>query len=143
MKLRPGFGLAAAVTAQTAAFYGVLLHWPAWRGLLSFLLLLFLFTPLMFVYCLDVVRSLKASAPSPANILGRVVFSLPVLVLALLAILVGVAFAVAFGFMLFSQHALQVVLSLPQVIAILLLFFLFGFGLLRLLVSRHHDHPLP
>ena len=107
MKVRPGFSLAAAVTLQIAAFYGVLLHWPSWPGLLSFLLLLFVFTPLMFVYCLDIVRFLKANAPSPANVLGRVVFSLPVLVLALLALLVGAAFAAAFGFMLFSEHVLQ------------------------------------
>ena len=142
MKIRPGIGLTVTLCTQIAAFRVVLLDWPSPASLAALLLLLFVFTPLMFAFCLDLVREFKARAPSASSVFGRIIFSLPLLVLALLSLLIGGAFTLAFGSMLFSEKAVPILLSLPEVLAILALFFLFGFGLLRVLVSRKHDKPL-
>lgn len=127
---------------QIAAFRVVLLDWPRPASLAALLLLLFVFTPLMFAFCLDLVREFKARATSASSVLGRIIFSLPLLVLALLSLLIGAAFTLAFASMLLSEKAVPILLSLPEVLAILALFFLFGFGLLRVLFSRKHDKPL-
>lgn len=144
MKIRPGIGLTATLCAQIVAFRVVLLDWPSPASLGALLLLLFVFAPLMFVFCLDVVREFKARAPSAASVLGRIIFSAPLLVLALLSLLIGVAFIVAFGSMLLSGKAMPAsVVLVPEVLVIIpALFFLFAFGLLRVLFSRKHDKPM-
>jgi hypothetical protein len=143
VRIHPGIGLAATLCAQVAAFRVVLDGWPGRAALAAFLLLLFVFTPLMFVFCLDLVRQFKAREPSASSVLGRVVFSAPLLVLALLSILIGGGFTVAFGSMLLSDKAVPMLLSLPELLVILAIFFFFGFRLLRMLFSRKHDDPSP
>jgi hypothetical protein len=144
MRIRPGIGLTATLCAQIVAFRVVLLDWPSLASLVALLLLLFVFTPLMFVFCLDLVREFKAHAPSASSLLGRIVFSAPLLVLSLLSLLIGVGFIVAFGSALLSGRAVPpILLAAPEVLVIVpALFFLFAFGMLRVLFSRKHDQPL-
>jgi len=144
MKIRPGIGLTVTLCAQIVAFRVVLLDWPSLASLVALLLFLFVLTPLMFVFCLDLVREFKARAPSASSVLGRIVFSAPLMVLALLSLLIGVGFIVAFGSALLSGTAVPpVLLAAPEVLVIVpALFFLFAFGLLRVLFSRKYDQPL-
>ena len=144
MKIRPGIGLAVTLCAQVVAFRVVLLDWPSLASLVGLLLLLFVLTPLMLVFCLDLVREFKARAPSASSALGRIIFSAPLLVLALLSLLIGVGFIVAFGSALLSGKAMPpILLAAPEVLVIIpALFFLFAFGLLRVLFSRKYDQPL-
>jgi hypothetical protein len=63
MKVHPGIGLLASIAAQTLALYFALTAWPSMQALVALLLLLFVFTPLMFVFCLDLVRKFKPGVP--------------------------------------------------------------------------------
>lgn len=142
--MNPKIGLSISIAAQIAAFYTVLKYWPNGYGLVALLLLLLVLTPLMFVFCLDTVRFYNAkSEKDTSSILARMFFSLPVIALALLALLVGIALAIAFGFMLFSERFAQAILSLPEILAVLAMFIFFGIGLFRVVFSRKNDNFLP
>lgn len=89
------FSLILAALALTTSV-GVA-YWPSGAGLACTLIALLILLPLTLVSALDVVRYLKARSPTPRTSIMRVALSLPLALLALLALVIGIAFAIFLG----------------------------------------------
>lgn len=131
------FSLALAALVFTASVGAV--HWPSGLGLAATLIALLLLLPLVLVFALDVVRYLKSRPPTPETIAIRIAVSLPLGLLAVLALVIGIVFAIFLGAKWSSES--------PRVLVGGLIggamFLGFGIKLLQVLWSRKHDKTIP
>lgn len=121
---------ALVLTARVGVTY-----WPSGLGLTSTLISLLLLLPLTLVSALDAVRYLKSRSPTPGAIAVRITLSVPLGLLALLALIVGIAFAIFLGAKWSSEPPRMLIGGFIAGV----MFLGFGIKLLQVLWSRKHD----
>jgi hypothetical protein len=131
------FSLALAALLLTAGVGAA--FWLRGLGLAATLIALLLLLPLTLVSALDAVRYLKSRSPTPETIAVRIALSLPLGLLAILALVIGITFAIFLGAEWSSES--------PRVLVGGLIggtmFLGFGIKLLQVLWSRRHDKIIP
>jgi hypothetical protein len=131
------FSLILAALVLTACV-GVT-YWPSGLGLGATLIALLLLLPLTLVSALDAVRYLKSRSPTPDVIAVRIALSLPLVLLAILAVVIGIAFAIFLGAKWSSESPRLLISGLFGGA----MFLGFGVKLLQVLWSRKHDKTIP
>ena len=131
------FSLILAALVLTASV-GVA-YWPSGVGLASTLIALLLLLPLTLVSALDAVRYLKSRPSTPGASAMRIALSLPLGLLALLALVIGIAFAIFLGAKWSSESPRALIGGLIAGA----MFLGFGIKLLQVLWSRKHDKTIP
>ena len=117
-------------------------YWPSGLGLAACLLALLILLPLTLVSALDVVRQLKSRSPTTDTTAALVLLSLPLGLLAFLALAIGIAFAVFLGFKLTSEHFSESPRILLGGLIAGAMFLGFGVRLFQVLWSRRHDKTI-
>ena len=110
-------------------------YWPSRLGLVFTLVALLLLLPLAFVAALDAIRYLNSRAATPGSNAVRVALSIPLGLLAFLALGIGIAFAVFVGIQ-WSVESPRLLIGGAIAGA---MFFGFGMKLLQVLWPRKHD----
>lgn len=131
------FSLILAALVLAASVGGT--FWPSGLGLASTLIALLLLLPLTLVSALDVVRYLKSSSPTPEATTIRIALSLPLGLLALLALVIGFAFAIFLGAKWFSESPRTLIGGLIAGA----MFVGFGIKLFQVLWCRKDDKTIP
>jgi len=103
------------------------------------LIAVLLLLPLTLVSALDVVRYLKSRSSTPGETALRFVLSLPLVLLALLASVIGITFAIFLGANWSSEPPRALIGGLIAGA----MFLGFGVKLLQVLWSRSHDKTIP
>lgn len=125
---------AFVLTTSVAVTYS-----PAGLGLVSTLIALLLLLPLTLVSALDAVRYLKSRSTTPETIAVRIALSLPLALLAILAVVIGIAFAMFIAAKWSSESPRVLIAGLIAGA----MFLSFGIKLLQVLWSRKHDETIP
>jgi len=126
--------ISLALTASVGAVY-----WPGLIGLAATVIALLFLLPLTLVFALDAVRYLKSRSPTTGTIAIRITLSVPVVILAVLALLIGILCVLVLCTKWSSKSPQVLVGSLIFGV----IFFRFGIKLLQVLLFRKHDKTIP
>ena len=128
--------LAFATFAQLVSFYVIWVYWPKPAALFAFILLMLVFTPLMLLFCLDILREYNRTKEENRGV--RIILSLPLTVLAATSFVLAIGFFIAFIFMVYEKP--HEILLLPVLISLVCIFLFAGVYLTRTIFLRKSEY---